>query len=54
MAQLDGARVPWLPGYRVQLIDGHCLEARERRLKALRAIQGGALPGQSLVVYEPA
>ena len=30
------------------------IEASERRLKALREVQGGALPGKSLVVYEPA
>ena len=52
--QLDGARTPWLPGYRVKIIDGNCLEASERRLQALREVQGGALPGKSLVVYEPA
>jgi hypothetical protein len=52
--QLDGARASWLPGYRVKIIDGNCIEASERRLKALRAVQGGALPGKSLVVYEPA
>ena len=37
-----------LPGYH------NCLEASDRRLKALREVQGGALPGKSLVVYEPA
>jgi hypothetical protein len=52
--QLDGARAPWLPGYRVKILDGNCLEASERRLKVLREVQGGALPGKSLVVYEPA
>jgi hypothetical protein len=52
--QLDGTRVSWLPGYRVKIIDGNCIEASERRLKALREVQGGALPGKSLVVYEPA
>src|SRR5262249_57868346 len=52
--QLDGARVPWLPGYRVKIIDGNGIEASDRRLKALREVQGGALPGKSLVVYEPA
>src|SRR5262249_5536867 len=36
------------------VIDGNCLEASERRLKALREVQGGPLPGKSLVVYEPA
>src|SRR5499426_349508 len=54
LEQLEGARAPWLPGYRVKIIDGHCIEASERRLKALREVQGGALPGKSLVVYEPA
>jgi IS4 transposase len=51
---LDGARAPWLPGYRVHIIDGNCLEASERRLHALHEIQAGPLPGKSLVVYEPA
>ena len=51
--QLDGARVSWLPGYRVKIIDGNCLEASDRRLKVLREVQGGPLPGKSLVVYEP-
>src|SRR2546422_6834581 len=52
--QLDGKRAPWLPGYRVKIIDGNCIEASERRLKVLREVPGGALPGKSLVVYEPA
>ena len=52
--QLDGTRVSWLPGYHVKIIDGNCIEASERRLKALREVQGGPLPGKSLVVYEPA
>jgi IS4 transposase len=52
--QLEGARAPWLPGYRVKIVDGNCLEASDRRLKALREVPGGALPGKSLVVYEPA
>ena len=52
--QLDGARASWVPGYRVKILDGNGMEASERRLKALREVQGGALPGQSLVVYEPA
>ena len=52
--QLDGVRAPWLPGYRVKIVDGNCIEASDRRLKALREVRGGALPGKSLVVYEPA
>jgi DDE family transposase len=53
ITQLDGARAPWLPGYRVKILDGNCIEASERRLKVLREVQAGALPGKSLVVYEP-
>src|SRR5881409_1269657 len=54
IAQMDGARAPWLDGYRVKIVDGNCLEASEHRLKALREAPGRALPGKSLVVYEPA
>ena len=54
IAQMDGARVPWLDGYRVKIVDGNCLEASEHRLKALREVSGRALPGKALVVYEPA
>jgi hypothetical protein len=53
IAQLDGKRSPWLPGYRVKILDGNCIEASERRLNVLREVQAGALPGKSLVVYEP-
>lgn len=35
------------------MIDRNGIAARARRLKALREVQGGALPGQSLVVSEP-
>jgi IS4 transposase len=54
IAQMGGARAPWLDGYRVKIVDGNCLEASEHRLKALREAPGRALPGKSLVVYEPA
>jgi hypothetical protein len=54
IAQMGGARAPWLDGYRGKMVDGNCLEASEHRLKALREATGRALPGKSLVVYEPA
>lgn len=54
ITQLDGERAPWLPGYRVKILDGNCIEASERRLNVLREVQAAALPGKSLVVYEPA
>jgi hypothetical protein len=37
----------------VKILDGNCIEASERRLNVLREVQAGALPGKSLVVYEP-
>ena len=52
--QVGGERAPWLSGHRVKIIDGNCIEASQRRLKALRQVQAAALPGKSLVVYEPA
>ena len=52
--QLGGEREPWLGGYQVKIIDGNCIEASEHRLGVLRGIAAGALPGKSLVVYEPA
>ena len=48
--QVGGACTLWLPGVRVKIVDGNCIEATEHRLKALRALQAGALPGKSLVV----
>ena len=50
---LGGEREAWLRGYQVKIIDGNCLEASERRLDVLRGVKAGALPGKSLVVYEP-
>ncbi|QBQ54780.1 hypothetical protein [Nitrosococcus wardiae] len=45
---------PLLPGYRVKMVDGNCLKTSEHRLKALRDQSAAALPGKSLVVYDPA
>jgi len=50
---LKGTRTPWLPGYRIKILDGNCIEATEHRIKPLRDVAGGALPGKSLVIYEP-
>jgi IS4 transposase len=50
---VGGAREPWLPGYKVKIVDGNAIEASEHRLKELRGVEAGALPGKSLVVYEP-
>lgn len=54
IAHLDGERAPWLAGYRIKIVDGNCIEASEHRIEELREAKGRALPGKSLVVYEPA
>lgn len=54
IAHMDGERAPWLAGYRIKIVDGNCLEASEHRIEELREAMGRALPGKSLVVYEPA
>lgn len=41
------------PGYRVRVLDGNHLPASEKRLAPLRSFRGAALPGHSLVVYDP-
>jgi hypothetical protein len=51
--QLGGDREPWLRGYQVKIIDGNCIEASAHRLEVLRGVEAGALPGKSLVVYDP-
>ena len=50
---LNGTRLPWLPGYRIKVLDGNCIEATEHRIKPLRGTTSDALPGKSLVIYEP-
>lgn len=50
-----GAKLPpLLPGYRVKILDGNCLRATQHRLRELRGIAAGALPGKALVVLDPA
>lgn len=44
---------PIVPGYRLRIVDGNHLPASEKRLKPLRGFRGAALPGHSLVVYDP-
>ncbi len=50
---MGGERAPWLAGYRVQILDGNHLAGTEHRLKELRTIGAGALPGKALVVLDP-
>jgi IS4 transposase len=51
--EMKARRAPWLPGYRVRILDGNHLAATEHRLEELRTIWDGPLPGKALVVLEP-
>lgn len=53
IGQVGGSKPSILPGYRVKLLDGNCIEASEHRIKELRSLAAGALPGKSLVVLDP-
>lgn len=50
---LGARRAPWLPGYRVRILDGNQLSATEHRLEELRTTWAAPLPGRALVVLEP-
>ena len=50
---MGGERRPWLPGYPIKILDGNHLAGTQHRLKELRAIGAGALPGHALVVLDP-
>jgi IS4 transposase len=51
---MGGTRPELLPGYRAKILDGNHLAGTEHRIKELRTIRAGALPGQALVVLDPA
>jgi hypothetical protein len=53
IASMGGERSPWLPGYRVKILDGNHLAGTEPRLQELRSVGAGALPGKALVVLDP-
>ena len=52
--KLNGQNPELLPGLRVKLLDGNCVEKSHHRIKELRSLSAGPLPGKSLVVYDPA
>lgn len=49
-----GPLPPWLPGYRVRLLDGNHLAATQHRLKETRNQAAGPLPGFCLVTLDAA
>lgn len=52
--ELGGTLPSPLPGKRIKLLDGNCIEKSQHRLKETRTITAAPLPGKSLVVYDPA
>lgn len=50
---MGGAAPDLVPGYRVKVLDGNHLGKTQRRLKPLRDVVAGPLPGQTLVVLDP-
>ncbi len=50
---MGGERAAWLPGYRIKILDGNHLAGTQHRLKELRTVGAGALPGKALVVLDP-
>jgi hypothetical protein len=53
IAELGGTCAPLLPGYRVKILDGNALGGTEHRIKELRSLAAGALPGKTLGVLDP-
>jgi IS4 transposase len=53
ITSMGGERAAWLPGHRVKVLDGNHLAGTEHRLKELRTVGAGALPGKALVVLDP-
>ena len=53
LAPMIKGKAPVVPGYRLRIVDGNHLPASEKRIKPLRGFRGAALPGHSLVVYDP-
>ena len=51
--KLGGTTRSPLSGLRIKLLDGNCIEKSQHRIKGLRSISAGPLPGKSLVVYNP-
>jgi IS4 transposase len=52
--QLGGTLPETIPGFRMRVLDGNHLAASEHRLPETRHDSAAPLPGQALVVYEPA
>ena len=53
ISAMGSTLTPFLPGYRTKILDGNHLPGTEHRIRELRTMRAGALPGQALVVFDP-
>lgn len=53
VVEMNARLEPMLAGYRVRIIDGNHFAATEHRIKELRTVAAGPLPGKALVVLDP-
>src|SRR5262245_55399236 len=53
IAAMGGGGAPWLPGYRVRILDGSHVPGTEHRLEPLRTERAAAPPGQWLSILHP-
>jgi DDE family transposase len=53
VTELGGTVPALLPGYQIKILDGNCLAATQHRLKELRELAAGPLPGKTLAVLDP-
>lgn len=51
--RMKGHLPPPLKGFHTKILDGNHLERTQRRIKPLRDVAAGPLPGQTLVVLDP-
>lgn len=51
MEELGVPERPLIPGYQTRIVDGNQFAATEHRIKELRTIAGGPMPGKALVVW---
>ncbi|QDU21835.1 transposase [Urbifossiella limnaea] len=54
VAALGPTAAASVPGFRVRVVDGSHLPGTDHRLRPLRRTRAGALPGQAVVLFEPA
>ena len=50
---MDSGLSDWVEGYQTRITDGTCMAGTDHRLEVLQSTVASALPGKSLVVFDP-